>query len=81
MAINFPNTNLSNGADVVGAVTFTYDKSRDAFIPPKLYPSWVLNEDTCLWDAPVAMPDDGQRYIWNEENTNWDIPEETTNGY
>jgi hypothetical protein len=61
-------------------IGYTYDRARDAFIPPKPFDSWILNEDTCLWDAPTPMPDDGQKYIWNEENTNWDIPEETTNG-
>ena len=50
----------------------TYDQTRDAFIPPKPYSSWTLNETTCLWDAPVAMPDDGKYYIWNEDNTNWE---------
>lgn len=52
---------------------FTYDSTRDAFIPPKPFESWVLNEETCLWDAPVAMPDDGNRYTWNEETTSWDL--------
>ena len=51
---------------------FTYDQTRDAFIPPQPYPSWALNETTCLWDAPVAYPDDGNRYQWNEETTSWD---------
>lgn len=51
---------------------FTYDQTRDAFIPPKPYPSWVLNEDTCLWGSPVAYPDDGNRYQWNEETQTWD---------
>ena len=51
---------------------FTYDQTRDAFIPPQPYPSWTLNETTCLWDAPVAPPDDGNRYQWNEETTSWD---------
>ena len=50
----------------------TYDETRDAFIPPKPFPSWVLNETTCLWDAPVAMPDDENRYQWNEETQTWD---------
>jgi|SRR5210317_295542 len=54
-------------------IGYTYDESRDAFIPPKPFDSWVLNEDSCLWEAPVAMPDDGQRYEWNEETTNWDL--------
>jgi hypothetical protein len=52
-------------------VGFTYDRVKDAFIPPKPFASWVLNEDTCLWDAPVAMPDDGKLYNWDEATTNW----------
>ena len=55
------------------AVGYTYDENRDAFIPPKLYPSWTLNEETCRWEAPVAKPDDGQRYKWNETNQSWDL--------
>lgn len=51
---------------------FTYDYVRDAFIPPKSYPSWLLNEDTCLWEAPTPMPDDGGLYSWNEDTTSWD---------
>jgi|TARA_Y100000034_G_scaffold3174_1_gene3851 hypothetical protein len=51
---------------------FTYDQTRDAFIPPKPFDSWTLNEDTCLWEAPVAYPDDGKYYKWNEETTSWD---------
>lgn len=50
---------------------YTYDSDRDAFISPKPFDSWVLNEDTCLWKAPVAMPDDGSEYYWNEETLNW----------
>ena len=53
-------------------IGYTYDTVRDAFIPPKPYPSWILNEQTCLWDPPVAMPQDGNRYQWNEETTSWD---------
>ena len=53
-------------------VGYSYDKTRDAFIPPQPYPSWTLNETTCLWDAPVAYPDDGNQYQWNEETTSWD---------
>jgi len=52
-------------------IGFTYDASRDAFIPPKRYASWVLNEETCLWDPPVACPTDGKLYSWDEEVTNW----------
>ena len=50
----------------------TYDSSRDAFIPPKPYNSWVLNEDTCQWESPVEFPDANNRYNWNEENQEWD---------
>ena len=49
----------------------TYDITRDAFIPPAPYESWVLNEDTCLWEAPVVYPDDGKIYTWDESTTNW----------
>ena len=52
-------------------IGYTYDSERDAFIPPKPYNSWVLNEDTCLWDAPVAMPADGKSYEWDEATTSW----------
>ena len=52
-------------------IGYTFDETRDAFIPPKPFASWVLNEDTCLWDAPVAMPTDGGFYNWDEEAGNW----------
>jgi hypothetical protein len=52
-------------------VGFTYDKTRDAFIPPQPYPSWTLNEDTCLWDAPTPHPDDGKVYSWDESTLSW----------
>tara|TARA_X000001388_G_C2161865_1_gene96448 strand:- start:67 stop:441 length:375 start_codon:yes stop_codon:yes gene_type:complete len=73
--------NTKGGVHLLGGTPFrknyagigdTYDQTRDAFIPPKPYSSWTLNETTCLWDAPVAMPDDGKYYIWNEDNTNWE---------
>ena len=51
-------------------IGYTYDKEKDAFIPPQPFASWTLNETTCLWEAPVAMPEDGH-YIWNENITNW----------
>jgi len=54
-------------------VGYTYDQTRNAFIPPKPYPSWVLNETTCLWDPPVVKPEDGQNYRWNEQNQTWDL--------
>ena len=50
---------------------YTYDSSRDAFIPSKPFSSWTLDESTCRWDAPVTMPDDGKAYIWDEDTTNW----------
>ena len=53
-------------------IGYTYDSERDAFYAPKPYTSWVLNETTCYWEAPTAMPDDGKRYTWNEETTSWD---------
>ena len=58
-------------------IGFTYDAQRDAFVPPKPFNSWLLNEDTCLWQAPVVYPTDGQSYQWNEDNQNWDLVEET----
>jgi hypothetical protein len=53
-------------------IGYTYDKTRDAFIPPQPYPSWTLNEETCLWECPVAYPTDGNMYIWNETDQQWD---------
>lgn len=53
-------------------VGYTYDRSRDAFIPPKPYPSWTLNESSCLWDPPVPYPNDGQSHLWNEEEGIWE---------
>ena len=51
----------------------TYDEDRDAFIAKKPFASWTLNETTCLWEAPVVRPDDGQTYSWNEETKQWDV--------
>jgi len=81
--------NTSGGVHKLGGTPFrknhagigmTYDEDRDAFIPEKPYASWVLNEDTCLWEAPVAMPTLTQEqinnqnyYIWNEQNQTWDL--------
>lgn len=53
----------------------TYDEERDAFIPPKTYPSWILNEDTCLWEPPVDYPEGDGFYSWNEETTSWQLQE------
>ena len=54
-------------------IGYTYDETRDAFIPQKPYNSWLLNETTCLWDAPIPYPNDGQRYNWNEETQSWTL--------
>lgn len=52
-------------------VGYSYDEQRDAFIPPKPFASWSLNESTCLWDAPTPMPNDDKGYYWNEETLSW----------
>jgi hypothetical protein len=52
-------------------IGYTYDATRDAFIPPKPYASWLLNEDTCVWESPVPYPNDGNYYVWDEATTNW----------
>lgn len=56
-------------------IGFTYDAQRDAFIPPQPFASWTLNEDTCLWEPPVARPTDGGHYYWDEEQQSWVIAE------
>jgi hypothetical protein len=52
-------------------IGFTYDRTRDAFIPPKPFASWILNEDTCLWNPPVIYPNDDKTYVWDEETLTW----------
>jgi hypothetical protein len=54
-------------------IGYTYDEQRDAFIPPKPYPSWILDEFSCLWDPPIPYPTDGNNYYWNEEALNWEL--------
>jgi len=56
-------------------IGYKYDQTRDAFIAPKPYNSWILNETTCLWNAPVAMPINDNKYTWNESTLTWDIVE------
>ena len=56
-------------------IGYTYDEDRDAFIASKPFNSWILNETTCLWEAPIALPDTENRYTWNEETTTWDLNE------
>jgi hypothetical protein len=57
-------------------IGYIYDEDRDAFIPKKPFNSWILNEDTCLWNAPVAYPQDNNKYSWNEQNQSWDLIED-----
>ena len=64
------NNNIRKNYAGIG---YTYDKNRDAFIAPKPFNSWILNESTCLWEAPVVYPTDGNRYKWNEEILNWEL--------
>lgn len=59
-------------------IGFSYDATRDAFIPPQPFTSWVINETTCLWECPVAYPDDGNMYEWNETDQQWDEVEMPT---
>ena len=62
------NNNIRKNYAGIG---YTYDSVRDAFIPPQPYNSWVLNESTCLWEAPIAYPKDGNEYYWNEDTIEW----------
>ena len=70
-----PETGEPDGGEALrknyAGVGFTYDAAKDAFIPPKPFNSWLLDEDTCMWNAPVAYPDDGKRYTWDEDTTAW----------
>ena len=66
------NNNIRKNFAGIG---YTYDENRDAFIPPKPFTSWILNEETCQWKAPVAYPDDGNVYNWNETNQTWELIE------
>ena len=62
------NANIRKNFAGIG---YTYDEARDAFIAPKPYPSWALDEETCTWEAPVAYPEDGVMYQWDEDSVNW----------
>ena len=64
------NNNIRKNYAGIG---FTYDQDRDAFIPPKPFESWELNEDTCQWVAPIDYPSDGFSYKWNEEDLDWEL--------
>ena len=71
-----PNSDDPDGGEALrknyAGVDYIYDKDKDAFYEPKPYPSWVLDEATCYWNAPTPRPDDGKHYIWNESTTSWD---------
>jgi len=64
------NANIRKNYAGIG---YTYDETRDAFIPPKPLDSWILNETTCRWEAPIPYPVDGKRYTWNENELSWDL--------
>jgi len=66
------NNNIRKNFAGIG---YQYDQQRDAFIAPKPYNSWILNEQTCNWEAPVVKPNDGNMYNWNEQNLNWELVE------
>jgi hypothetical protein len=57
-------------------IGYHYDQARDAFIPPKPFNSWILNESTCLWESPIPYPQDNNEYKWNEQNQSWDLIED-----
>lgn len=74
--------NMAGGVHALGGtplrknfagIGYSYDKTRDAFIPPKPFASWKLNESTCLWDAPVVYPSDGKNYTWDESTVSWKL--------
>ena len=70
-----PNSSEPDGGIALrknyAGVGYTYDETRDAFIPPQQYPSWTLDEDTCLWSPPTPYPEDGKKYMWDEDTTSW----------
>ena len=70
-----PNSNEPDGGIALrknyAGIGYTYDSDKDAFIAPKPYPSWELDEDTCQWNAPIPYPDDGKDYSWDEDTTSW----------
>jgi hypothetical protein len=71
---NKPNENQSKAfRKNYAQYGYTYDEQRDAFIPPKPYDSWILDEFSCLWESPIPYPNDGSMYEWNEDNQSWDL--------
>jgi len=74
----YGNQHTQGGTPLRGnyaGVGYTYDKTNDVFYEPKPYASWIINESTWLWEAPVSKPDDGKNYKWNESTTSWDVVE------
>tara|TARA_R100000908_G_C3645073_1_gene79486 strand:+ start:166 stop:540 length:375 start_codon:yes stop_codon:yes gene_type:complete len=71
-----PNSNTPDGGVALrknyAGVGYTYDSTKDAFIAPQPHSSWILDETTCSWNAPIAMPDDGKEYVWNESKLAWE---------
>lgn len=76
-----PDSNEPDGGVALrknyAGIGYSYDKDRDAFIPPQPYASWILDEASCLWEAPVPMPADNNEYEWNEETQSWDLVDES----
>jgi hypothetical protein len=70
-----PNSDTPDGGVALrknyAGVGYAYDRQRDAFIPPQPFPSWTLNDETCLWEAPIPYPEDGEIWYWNEDLQNW----------
>jgi hypothetical protein len=73
--VHYSSDNLPDGGTSLrknfAGIGYTYDSTRDAFYAPQPFPSWVLNEDSCIWEAPVTYPDDGKMYLWDETTINW----------
>jgi hypothetical protein len=67
------NNNIRKNFAGIG---YHYDQQRDAFVPPKPFNSWILNEDTCRWESPIPYPQDNNKYNWNEQNQSWDLIED-----
>lgn len=68
------NAHATNGSPFrknYAGIGYVYDSVKDAFIPPKPYPSWILDEETCTWEAPIKRPEDGEVYYWEEETNSW----------
>ena len=74
-SVHYSSDNLPDGGIALrknfAGIGYTYDKNRDAFYAPQPYPSWVLNEDSCIWESPIPYPSDGKMYLWDENTTNW----------